>query len=186
MLDTGSSSEGPILTWTARGWVLRTGYYMERFVWARTCVIFDIANMKTGWCYTAAWGAPQWQWNRSPSRFEPQPSEKYKKGFSIPCAIDNRPATWEQIGPAILNSLTDLAPEVSAGLAANPGKLPQMGLVRFRLDTTIPELKVVRWVDRPVCLGGEDVDAKRRAQWRSQWLARQAERPSRLGELEEF
>ena len=53
-------SAGPLLTWSApaRAFVIRAGRQREPFAWPKAGVIFDILNMKTGWCSTATGGGP--------------------------------------------------------------------------------------------------------------------------------
>ena len=200
MLETGhSGSEGPWLTWSVRGFVLRTGNYREPFAWPERGVVLDIFNLKTGWCYTGggAGAAPKWKWNRNRNHFEPQPSEKCKKGFSIPCAIGGKSATWEQSGAASWNGLTGLADAVNAGFAANPGKLPLVKLTGVRVEkynkgsTTIPLLQFMQWVDRPACLGGDETIDTRPSQPAvanadATATVRQAQTASRPSNIDEF
>jgi hypothetical protein len=135
--------------------VLRIGGRREPFVWPERGVVVDILNMKTGWCATGAGRDPQWKWNRDPGHFEAQPGEGYKKGFSIPCAIGGGPiAGWEQAGVAIWKAIAGLSPE--------QGKLPlvqQQGTLaeKYRKGSTaIPFFRVMLWVNRPACLGGDE------------------------------
>jgi hypothetical protein len=156
-----------LLTWSGSDFVLRIGRHRELFVWPQPGVIFDMVNMKTGWCSTAG-VAPQWQWNREKDHFEPQPSATHKKGFSIPCAIaDGRTATWEQSGVAIWNALTGLVPFEPNKLPYNASwpdraELPLLmltgaGVKKYKKgSTTIPRFWAKYWVDRPACLGGDE------------------------------
>jgi hypothetical protein len=162
------------LTWTERGFELRAGRGRVPFAGFDRGVIFDVANRRTGWCTAEVGRAPVWQWNPNPNRFEPQPSERAKRGFSLPCAIGgNRTATWEQAGTAIWGSLAILRGEINgAGAAteyadrlwavgpADLGRLPLVTLAGVEVaaykkgGTTIPALRVAAWVYPPACLGG--------------------------------
>ena len=180
MLEIGyGGSGGPLLTWTApaRAFVLRTGSNREPFAWPERGVVFDIVNMKTGWCDTSAGIMPQWKWDRDKNHFEPKPGAKYKKGFSIPCAIGGgKTATWEQAGAVSWDGLAALGGTDGwmrsilglrgngdgAFLRAAAGRLPLVRLFGAQVkkykkgSTTIPSLYVGLWVDRPACLGGDE------------------------------
>jgi hypothetical protein len=183
-----------LLTWSApaRAFVIRAGRQREPFAWPKAGVIFDILNMKTGWCSTATGVAPQWQWALRDDavlydlgHFGRQPGANYKKGFSIPCAIggDNT-ATWEQAGAATLDCLIRLTSRWDVQKLA-AGKLPLVRLYGAQVEkynkgsTTAPDLSVWRWVRRPACLGGDEafdtVIANAEAEWAratAGWTAR--------------
>lgn len=155
---------GPLLTWSAPdcAFVLRIGNYREPFAWPKRGVVFDLANMKTGWCSTAG-RAREWKWNRDKDHFEPRPSSMHKKGFSIPCSIGGGPtATWQQSGAASWGSVSALNSWVAAGAELAAGKLPLVKLTGQSVETykrgrtTTPILRVDQWVRRPACLGGEE------------------------------
>lgn len=166
--DTGGGgSEGPWLSWTARGaqdgsvppksFSLRDQNGRTPFDMSKG-IVMDIANMKTGWCYSSGivGQAPDWKWNPSISQFLPRPGDDYKKGLSIPCAIGGgKTATMEDSGAGIWNGFVDLVPQLSEG---PDGKLPLVkmsGAVEEKFargSTAKPVLEVVKWVDRPDCL----------------------------------
>lgn len=169
--DTGSSgSEGPWLQWTARGtldgaigarqFVLRDENGKSPFDGFAKGVVLDVANMRTGWCYSSgvAGQAPDWRWNASLGSFAPKPGDEYKKGFSIRCAIGGgKAATWEQSGAAAWNAFVALVPAIQAG-QVDSGKLPlvrqtDVKVEKFARGTTVtPILEIVKWVERPDCL----------------------------------
>lgn len=169
--DTGSSgSEGPWIQWSARGtldgaiaprtFLLRTSDGKEPFAGFERGVVLDIANMKTGWCRSegTAGVPPEWRWNPTLSTFQPRPDDQWKKGFSIPCAINKtESATWEQSGAAAWNAFVAIVPEIQSG-PTSEGKLPMVKVTGVRVEkyargsTAIPTLEIVKWVDRPECL----------------------------------
>lgn len=169
--DTGSSgSEGPWLQWSARGtqdgeippksFFLRTADGKEPFAGFERGVVLDIANMRTGWSMSdgTPGKAPDWRWNPTLKSFLPRPDDQWKKGFSIPCAINKTDsATWEQSGAASWNAFVALVPAIQAG-PASEGKLPMVKMTGVKVEkyargsTAIPTLEIVKWVDRPASL----------------------------------
>lgn len=177
--DTGGGgSEGPWLQWSARGtldgavpaksFLLRDADGKKKFDGFDTGVVLDVANMKTGWCYSsgAQGEAPDWKMNRSLSKFEPQPGDDYKKGFKMRVAIGGgKTASWDQAGAAAWNAFCGLIPALQS---APPGDmLPLVRITGTRMQqfkrgsTVEPILEVVKWVPRPDCLkeGFANVDA---------------------------
>jgi len=169
--DTGSTgSEGPWLQWSARGtldgavdsksfYLREEGGVKTTFQGFQTGVVLDVANMKTGWQRSEGvqGQAPDWRWNRSVSRFEPQPGDDFKKGFSIRCAIGGgKAATWEQAGAAVWNAFCALVPALQEGPAGDVLPLVRITgtkLQQFKRGSTVePVLEVVKWVPRPDCL----------------------------------
>lgn len=167
--DAGSTgSEGPWLAWSARGtqdgsippksFMLRDENGKTKFDGFDRGVVLDIEKMKTGWQKSdgVVGVAPEWQWNASIARMEPQPGDDYKKGFSIRCAIgQGKTASWEQAGAAVWGAFTALVPALQQQPA---GKLPLVRLTGTKLQhfkrgsTVEPIFEVVKWVDRPDCL----------------------------------
>lgn len=167
--DTGNQgSQGPWIAWSARGtqdgeippktFMLRDENGKKAIDAFGKGVVMDIYAMKTGWQKSdgIVGQAPDWKWNASVSKMEPQPGEDYKKGFSIPCAIGGgQTATWEQAGAACWGAFTDLVPALQQ---APEGKLPVVQMTdtklqQFKRGSTVqPILSVVKWVDRPDCL----------------------------------
>jgi hypothetical protein len=169
--DTGNSgSEGPWLSWSARGTldgeIPAKSFFLREEGGKKTAfngfgngVVLDITNMKTGWQRSEGitGQAPDWKWNDTVSQMKPQPGEDYKKGFQIKCAIGGgKSATWEQAGAASWNAFVALVP----ALQQQPGpdmlplvKLTGTKLQQFKKGSTVePVLEVVKWVPRPDCL----------------------------------
>ena len=169
-IDTGSDgASGPFFQWSARGsqdgqvsartFYIRDGSQKTNFDAETKPIILDIEGMKTGWQKSEgiAGVAPEWKWNASVNQMMPQPSEDFKKGFSMRVAIGGgEAASWEQAGAAVWQCLTDLAPK----LAQQPAKgmLPVVKLVEVknlqfkRGSTAAPVLEIVKWVETPDCL----------------------------------
>ena len=178
-IDTGSNgnggSEGPFVQWASResldgeipgrSFSIRDADGKRVFDAFAKGVVLDIYNMKTGWCYSTGQKgvAPDWKWNTSLSRFEPQPPApnddyRWQKGFSIPLAFGKEDrAVWEQAQAGAYQGFVQL---VGLLKAAGPDgkKLP---VVKLKGTTKIeskrgithaPEFEILKWVDRPAAL----------------------------------
>jgi hypothetical protein len=179
-IDLGGSggSQGPWISWQAResldgaipgrAFVLRDSDGKRVFEGFEKGIVFDLENLKTGWCYSsgAAGQAPDWKWNASLARFEPSPGEDWKRGFSIPVALSKSDtAVWEQAQAGAFQAFVALVQQIKTA-GAPKGKLP---VVRWagtdKLEskkgvTHVPRLEIVKWVDRPAALSvGAIIDA---------------------------
>ena len=165
----GGGSQGPWLAWSARGTqdgaVPPKSFYIREeggktpFAGVANGIILDIANMKTGWQKSdgVAGVAPEWRWNATIARFEPQPGEDFKRGFSIRCALGGgKTALWEQSGAAVWGAFTALVPALRDQPQGDMLPLVRMTgskAVQFKRGSTVePILEVVKWVPRPDCL----------------------------------
>lgn len=169
--DAGNSggSEGPWLQWSARGTLdgaIPAKSFFIRDEAGKTVfpgftqggVVMDIANMKTGWCFSegSVGVAPDWKMNPTLSKFIEQPGEGYKQGFKIRCAIGGgKTAAWEQAGAAVWGAFVALIPALQQG---PDGKLPLVRCTGAKFEqfkrgsTNTPILEVLQWVNRPDCL----------------------------------
>jgi hypothetical protein len=187
-IDTGSNgnggSEGPFVAWASREsldgeipgrtFSIRDADGKRVFSAFEKGVVLDVFNMKTGWCYSTGQKgtAPEWKWNASLSKFEPQPvshsdEHRWQKGFSIPLAYGKEDrAVWEQAQAGAFQGFTQL---VGLLKTANPDgtKLP---VVKMKGTTKIeskrgithaPEFEILKWVDRPAALAASAPDAKK-------------------------
>lgn len=168
----GGGSEGPWLSWSARGtldgavaaksFLIRDQDGKKKFDGFDTGVVLDISTMKTGWCYSsgATGEAPDWKMNASLAQFAPDPSSgdrDYKKGFKIRCAIGGgKTASWDQAGASVWNAFVALVPELQK--QPSPDMLPLVRCTGAKFEqfkrgsTNTPILEVVKWVPRPDCL----------------------------------
>ena len=172
--DAGNEgSEGPWLSWSARGTqdgaIPAKSFFIRDENGKRATdafgkgVVFDIYAMKTGWQYSdgLAGVAPDWKWNESvasmmPQPVSPSPTNSWKKGFSIPCAISKtEKVLWEQAGAAAWGAFAALVPELAKG---PEGKLPVVVMTDsvhriFKRGSTVePVFAISKWVDRPDAL----------------------------------
>ena len=187
-IDTGSNSnggsEGPFVAWASREsldgeipgrtFSIRDADGKRVFSAFEKGVVLDVYNMKTGWCYSPGQKgtAPDWKWNASLAKFEPQPAShsdehRWQKGFSIPLAFGKEDrAVWEQAQAGAFQGFTQL---VGLLKEAKPDgkKLP---VVKLKGTTKIeskrgithaPEFEILKWVDRPAALAAAAPAAKK-------------------------
>ena len=112
-------------------------------------VVMDIDTLRTGW---NSFGAREWVWNDSVSRFAPKPddaNDDWKKGFSVVLEDDDGSVVWEQEGASAFGALERLAPELRK---RDGDKLPRVRLKNVerlpKQKMAIPILEIVEWVDR--------------------------------------
>jgi hypothetical protein len=158
-------------------WVLRdkdaNGNKIEHNIPAFTAgCVMDLDSLQLGWEKEGA-GAesrPERRWNPSVSQSTPRPDESKKAGggyawtqaLSVRCAIGNgQAATWEQGGFGAYEAFTRLSKQIMAEWSAHSqnGKLlplvMQAGVETKKLpngNTSIPQLTIAKWVERPDCL----------------------------------
>lgn len=167
-IDTGSSgsgSSGPWINWHSkesndgaipgRSFSLRDQDGRKVFGGFVDGVMFDIDNMKLGWCHStgAPGAAPEWQWNPSLSQFAPQPGADWKRGFSIPIISQSgNTAVWEQAAAGAYIGFENLVPQLRQ---REGNKLPLVKMDGFetiqgkRGSFNVPKLVVAGWVDKP-------------------------------------
>lgn len=183
-IDTGSGtggSEGPFVAWSSREsmdgtipgrtFTIRDQDGRRIFEAFKTGVIMDIYNMKTGWCFSTGQKgvAPEWRWNRSLTRFEPQPEStstehRWQRGFSIPLAYSKTDkAVWEQAQAGAFQGFIQLANLLKAA-SPDGKKLPVVKMTGTskieskRGITHAPEFEIVKWIDRPEVLSAPAID----------------------------
>jgi hypothetical protein len=124
--------------------------------------VFDLANIKTGWCLFTEGGAPEWVMDASleAPAARPDGEGQWKRGFKVHIFSkaafgDEEPvAEWATNGAGATMSIQALYAEYEAA-GDKAGQVPVVefsGSVPTKLgkgSTTIPTLKIVSWVDRP-------------------------------------
>lgn len=146
--DAGSTSgaTGPFLNWTPKGredgTVERNSWYVSRkdedgnksiddvTAKVKKGVIFDVESLMTGWGISGE-SAPEFQWNSSISKFQPQPAPRMEGGklknwgqaVSASFALSKDEAVlWQQYGPSAFETLKSIMAAVNPHL--EKGKLP--------------------------------------------------------------
>lgn len=136
-----------------------------------TQAIVDLENIRTGWGLMGEGMAPQWQWDESidsPDMKKPGEGE-WKRGLSVdvfsPKMFGEESPVRElsSTGTGVKMGFEALYAEFEASAPSNPGKVPVVsfeGAVRQKVgkgNTSLPTLKIIKWVDRPADLTpGED------------------------------
>lgn len=133
-----------------------------------TQAIFDLENIKTGWCVIAEGEAPQWVMDEALDKPVVKPAgENWKRGFKVSVMSkalfgDEPVREYGTSGTGSVKSIEALYAQFEAERAANVGKVPVVeykGSVPAKIgkgNTTIPTLTIVKWVPRPAELSGAE------------------------------
>jgi hypothetical protein len=133
-----------------------------------TQAIADIENIQQGWGLFGEGMAPQWVWDEADDDYRHKPSEgEWKRGISLkffsPKLFGDDPIReLASTATGICMGIENLYNEYEASASANPGKVPVVafeGVTPKKVgkgNTVIPNLKIVKWVDRPAALTGDD------------------------------
>jgi len=134
--------------------------------------IFDLENIRTGWCLFTEGGAPEWVMDESIEKTAARPDGEgqWKRGFKVHIFSaaafgDEEPvAEWATNAAGATMSIQKLYADYEAGKEA--GKVPVVefqGAVPVKVgkgNTTVPTLVITKWVDRPAELNeNEDTGA---------------------------
>lgn len=97
-------------------------------------LVFDMANIRTGWIYYADNAGPEKVWDPSHTEAAPRPNgpQKWKRGFEVTVVgADNIPGVgklgvreFSSTAGNTIASILQMHAEYEAGMAANPGKVP--------------------------------------------------------------
>ncbi len=130
-------------------------------------LLFDMANVKTGWIYYSEGAGPEKVWDPSPEQMAPRPAgpRKFKRGFEVLVfGGDKLPG----IGPLglrefsstannVITSFVEMYAAYEAAAKANPGKVPFYRCVKvIPVQGTYgtnyePKFELMAWVDRTKC-----------------------------------
>jgi len=123
--------------------------------------IFDLDNIKTGWCMFEQGAAPTWVMDDTLSARAPRPEGdgEWKRGFKVHVMSaatfgEEEPVCeWATNSAGATMSIQKLYADYEAG--KQEGKVPVVefaGAVPVKAgrgSTTVPTLNIVKWVDRP-------------------------------------
>jgi len=165
-----------------------------------TQAIVDLENIRTGWGLLGEGMAPQWVWDESidnPDMKKPGEGE-WKRGLSVdvfsPKMFGEESPVRElsSTGTGVKMGFEALYAEFEASAPANPGKVPVVkfeGAVRQKVgkgNTSLPTLKIIKWVDRPAELTPDDEAPAAAAPSEPAGAATPAAEPAASGDDEEF
>lgn len=126
--------------------------------------VFDLERIQTGWCYIAEGTAPEWVLDKSIQERAPQPEgDGWKRGFKVNVYSkamfgDDEPVKeWATNSKGATLGMQDLYAEYER--TRDGDKLPVVafnGATPLKIgkgNTTVPNFKIVKYVDRPSELG---------------------------------
>lgn len=136
-----------------------------------TQAIMDFENIRTGWAVFAEAQAPEWVFDPSLTQAAPKPQDgrEWKRGFNVQVFSKNlfgdepiREFATNTTGAVMGIDL--VYNQFEQELSNNQGKVPVVeytGAQHAKVgkgNTNVPQLKIVKWVDRPAELSaGEQV-----------------------------
>lgn len=129
--------------------------------------VFDFENIKVGWALFAAGVAPSFVMVPLGQPFPAKPGDTFKQGFKIMVKLGATSGgdvrEFSSCAGAVRTALDKLHDAYVAGLSANPGKLPVVGMTgsvpivstgKGQSSTNYsPVFEIVNWVARPEGLG---------------------------------
>lgn len=137
-----------------------------------TQMVFDLDNIKTGWCVFEQGQAPEWVMDASLTQAAPKPNDgkDWKRGFKVEVYSSNlfgdepvREFATSATGAVM--AIDNLYNQYENEKANNAGKVPVVefkGAVPQKVgkgNTTVPTLVISKWVDRPAALNGDTTQA---------------------------
>jgi hypothetical protein len=130
--------------------------------------IFDLDNIQTGWNYIAEGEAPEWVLDPTISQMAPKPQDgrEWKRGFKINVYSASMFGTepvreLASSGTGVVMGITALYDQFEKERGTNAGLVPVVeyaGAVHTKVgkgNTSVPTLKIVKWVARPAALSGD-------------------------------
>lgn len=142
-----------------------------------TAMVFDLDNIKTGWCVFEQGQPPEWVMDASLEQAAPKPNDgkDWKRGFKVDVYSkdlfgDEPVREFATSATGAVMAIDNLYNQYEAEKSNNAGKVP---VVEFRGsvpqkvgkgNTTVPTLVITKWVDRPSELDGAVVPNTQTAQ----------------------
>jgi hypothetical protein len=127
--------------------------------------IFDLQNAEIGWIDFPRGGPPDMKLVPVGQDLGEAPSKKHKQGVRIIALMSGETGPREFLSTAsgVWNGLSDLHDLYLSMAAANPGKVPVVGIEDMREETTTkgssfePVFSILKFVDRPGCLPADGI-----------------------------
>ena len=150
----------PHVRWMAStsSWKMSTEDEPKNVTWKHA--IFDLAGIKTGWAVFEKDEPPEWKMDPSPAQRAPRPDKdrEWKRGFKLNIFSDSvfggiREFATTATGASM--GIQQLYKQFEAESSQHPGKVPVVqfaGATPARVgkgNTNVPNLAIVKWVDRP-------------------------------------
>lgn len=171
-LNMSQASYTPHIRYMAStsSWSMSTENGMQPF--QLTEAVFDLENIQTGWALFAEGQTPEWVMHPSLSQFAPKPNDgrDWKGGFKVSVYSkslfgDQPVREFATSSTGAVKAIEALYLQYEAEAPSNAGKVPVVtfqGSVPLKVgkgNTTVPTLKITKWIDRPADLQGPGVGA---------------------------
>lgn len=175
-LNNGGNYKGHIRYMASTSsWSMSSENGLQNFQF--TQMVFDLDNIKTGWCVFVEGMAPEWVMDESLTQMAAKPNDgkDWKRGFKIDVYSsalfgDEPVREFATSATGAVMGIDALYNQYEEQLPSNQGKVPVVefkGSVPQKVgkgNTTVPTLNIVKWVDRPAELNGQEAQQPAQAQ----------------------
>lgn len=157
----------PHIRWMAQSssWRMSGPDGHEPVTWEHA--IFDLANIQTGWGIFAEGQAPEWAMDPSLEKRAqmPQDGRDWRRGFKVPVFSDSAFGGVREFATTAVGAvrgILDLYEQYEVEAEQHFGQVPVVkytGATPTRIgkgNTSIPNLRIVQWTDRPEALPAND------------------------------
>jgi|TARA_B100001964_G_C14064859_1_gene523101 hypothetical protein len=122
--------------------------------------VFDVAHLRTGWAAMAPEAIPEFEWDPSITQAAPRPTTpgEWKRAFECKVFAENALGgvrVWSSNSTGACMGIDALHDQYLAAANDNDGQVPVVeytGPKHAKIgkgNTSIPQLKIVKWIDRP-------------------------------------
>jgi len=122
--------------------------------------VFDVAHLRTGWAAMAPEAIPEFVWDPSITQAAPRPTTpgEWKRAFECKVFAENALGgvrVWSSNSTGACMGIDALHDQYLAAANDNDGQVPVVeytGPKHAKIgkgNTSIPQLKIVKWIDRP-------------------------------------
>jgi len=166
-LNLSNSTGSEYLRWMASRseWVMSTENGPEIVELKKA--VFDVGNLRTGWAAMAPETIPEFEWNPSITKAAPRPKTpgEWKRAFECKVFAENALGgvkVWSSNSTGACMGIDALHDQYTSAANDNDGKVPVVeftGAKHAKVgkgNTSIPQLKIVKWIERPGELEGEE------------------------------
>ncbi len=153
----------PHIRWMAQTstWRMSGSDGQEPVTWEHA--IFDLANIHTGWGIFAEGQAPDWVMDPSLEKQaqKPQDGREWRRGFKLPVFSDSAFGGVREFATTAVGAvkgILELYQQYEAEAGEHFNKVPVVQYLDAtperigKGNTSIPNLKIVKWTDRPAAL----------------------------------
>jgi len=159
-LNLSNATGSEYLRWMASRseWVMSTENGPETVDLKKA--VFDVAHLRTGWAAMAPEAIPEFEWDPSITQAAPRPTTpgEWKRAFECKVFAENALGgvrVWSSNSTGACMGIDALHDQYLAAANDNDGQVPVVeytGPKHAKIgkgNTSIPQLKIVKWIDRP-------------------------------------